>query len=356
MKKILKMFSAAVVMAAFAVVFAACDTGTQTTTPAALTSTTEYIPITPLNASVDNFADLQSAIASGGTQTITITQDISMTAQITVPIDANITLITNNSSGVSLTWNGTNDAPRHFSVQHGGTLNLGISSGTAVQNNITIAGRAPQGGGGIVMQSLGNLIAVFNMNGGEIRDINRTLAAFDGSGVSVNGGTFNMIGGTITNNSTTGVGGGVHIFNGGSFIMNGGNIANNTASSGENVNVLNGTFTHNSGTIANGIPTITSGTTSNHTAGTVFTSATPTATSSVSPITWVADSGSLPSGVTLNANTGVVTGTAASTAGTFTIRARTPVGDSVDAITVTVAATSTTPPPVSPPPPSVGAA
>ncbi len=52
-----------------------------------------------------------------------------------------------------------------------------------------------------------------------------------GSGVSVYGGTFNMYGGSITNNSTVGSGGGVYM-GGGTFNMYGGEITNNNSASG----------------------------------------------------------------------------------------------------------------------------
>ena len=64
-----------------------------------------------------------------------------------------------------------------------------------------------------------------------------------GSGVEVNGGTFNMYGGTITDN-TADNGGGVCV-NSGAFNMYGGTITGNTAPHGGGVYVYGGTFTMN---------------------------------------------------------------------------------------------------------------
>lgn len=72
-----------------------------------------------------------------------------------------------------------------------------------------------------------------------------------GSGVEVNGGTFNMYGGKITGNTTNTYGGGVYVYGGNSkFNMYGGTITDNTATKGGGVYVSAGaTFTMNGGTI-----------------------------------------------------------------------------------------------------------
>ena len=73
-----------------------------------------------------------------------------------------------------------------------------------------------------------------------------------GGGVEVNGGTFNLYGGSITKN-TAAKGGGVYV-SGGTFNMYGGEIAYNKSegenSSGGGVYVVNGTFTMSGGTIS----------------------------------------------------------------------------------------------------------
>lgn len=73
-------------------------------------------------------------------------------------------------------------------------------------------------------------------------------------GVDVNGGTFNMYGGKITENATGGLGGGVKVTNGGTFNMYGGQITENTSSSeysgGGGVGVYEGTFNMYGGKIS----------------------------------------------------------------------------------------------------------
>ena len=67
-----------------------------------------------------------------------------------------------------------------------------------------------------------------------------------GSGVEVNGGTFNMYGGTITGNTTTQRGGGVCVTGASSaFNMYGGTISGNSATNGGGVYVESGKFTMN---------------------------------------------------------------------------------------------------------------
>ncbi|MBQ6756537.1 MAG: S-layer homology domain-containing protein [Oscillospiraceae bacterium] len=85
-----------------------------------------------------------------------------------------------------------------------------------------------------------------------------------GGGVYVNGGTFNMTGGTIIGNTAT-YGGGVYVDNGGTFNMNGGTIIGNTANFGggggvyvdsgdydydNSKEIPGGTFNMNGGTIS----------------------------------------------------------------------------------------------------------
>lgn len=76
-----------------------------------------------------------------------------------------------------------------------------------------------------------------------------------GSGVYVNGGTFDLYEGQITGNkgqkneNTDRCGGGVYVGSGGTFNMYGGAITENTASYGGGVYVKSGTFNMNGGTI-----------------------------------------------------------------------------------------------------------
>ncbi|GHV84750.1 hypothetical protein AGMMS50230_03580 [Spirochaetia bacterium] len=75
------------------------------------------------------------------------------------------------------------------------------------------------------------------------------------SAVYVNGGTFTIKGGKISDNNIAGYGGGVYVSTG-EFIMEGGTISGNTASNGGGVCVGSaGKFTMNGGTISNNTAT-----------------------------------------------------------------------------------------------------
>ena len=98
---------------------------------------------------------------------------------------------------------------------------------------------------------------IFNMYGGTITD-----NTADNGGVCVNSGAFNMYGGTITGN-TAPHGGGVYV-NGGTFTMDGNasvtkNIANSSTGTSGGVYVVDGTFTMNSGTISGNEADLTDG-------------------------------------------------------------------------------------------------
>jgi hypothetical protein len=70
-----------------------------------------------------------------------------------------------------------------------------------------------------------------------------------GGGVIVYSGTFTMYGGEISNNTTSGSGGGVSVFSDGTFTMYGGEISGNTANNGGGVYVNSGTLRIVTGTI-----------------------------------------------------------------------------------------------------------
>ena len=135
------------------------------------------------------------------------------------------------------------------------------------------------GGGGVLLDASGT----FTMEGGNIAG-NGNYAVY-GAGVCVGGGTMNMTGGTIIDNSTNGggygqSGGGVYIKKGAKMTMTGGTISNNnTAVHGAGV-YAEGTMDMSDGTISNnnaskdgggvyvtGKMTMTGGTISNNNAG-----------------------------------------------------------------------------------------
>ena len=74
-------------------------------------------------------------------------------------------------------------------------------------------------------------------------------SAYNGGGVEVNGGTFNLYGGSITKN-TADNGGGVYVHDNGEFNMYGGKITGNTAVKGGGVKVDGGKFNLYGGEIA----------------------------------------------------------------------------------------------------------
>ena len=69
---------------------------------------------------------------------------------------------------------------------------------------------------------------MFNMYGGSITG--NTVQNGSGGGMYVKNATFNMYGGSITGNTTTNAGGGVYVNEKGTFNMNGGEISGNTSS------------------------------------------------------------------------------------------------------------------------------
>lgn len=89
----------------------------------------------------------------------------------------------------------------------------------------------------------------FNMYGGAI---NNNSCRLSGGGVYVSYGTFNMYGGEISGNTSGESGGGVEVYNKSNFTMTGGSISQNKAEdyNGGGIDVLHGsTFTMNGGTI-----------------------------------------------------------------------------------------------------------
>ena len=119
-----------------------------------------------------------------------------------------------------------------------------VRSGTFEMNGGTISnnGKSTNLVGGGVDNS-----AVFTMNGGTISG----NTASTGGGVYV-GGTFTMNGGVITDNIASGYGGGVYIYYG-KFIMNNGTISGNIATKGGGVSINRYTFTMNAGIITGNI-------------------------------------------------------------------------------------------------------
>jgi hypothetical protein len=91
----------------------------------------------------------------------------------------------------------------------------------------------------------------FTMSGGAVSNNSSSLAS--GGGVFVNGGTFTMSGGAVSTNSSSPASGGVCV-SGGTFTMSGGAVRGNSSSfygGGVFVNNSGGTFTMSGGAVSN---------------------------------------------------------------------------------------------------------
>ena len=140
---------------------------------------------------------------------------------------------------------------------HGTMFTVPSNVTFVLSNNITLMGHSQNTGSMVKVDG-----GIFKMNIGSIITGNTSNAYQSSGGVFVSSGNFEMTGGSITNNASTGQtanhsnsGGGVSVcdFFGkstGIFTMSGGVIANNSAHSGGGVHV-SGNFTMNGGTISN---------------------------------------------------------------------------------------------------------
>ena len=166
-----------------------------------------------------------------------LTQDVKLTKEWEVTADITLCL---NGKSITLDANG----PVIYKQSYGLTLTLYDCKGNG---NITHG----KDGTGTTYNGCGVVVGggTFNMSGGNITGNIRTDSG-NGGGVSVGDGTFNMSGGTITNNSCTSSGGGVYVERG-TFNMSGGEISGNTSEQyGGGVEVTNkSTFTMTNGSI-----------------------------------------------------------------------------------------------------------
>lgn len=152
---------------------------------------------------------------------VRLTKDIVMTKAVTVNNGNSLTIDLN---GHTLTAAANSQA---FRIQ-GGALTIEDSIGTGViQGSGTVDGY----GGAILMNGSDSNNAL-TLTGGTIRGFTAT----DGGGVYVDGGSFEMSGGTISACNATNAGGGVYVSSG-SFKMSGGSIEDCTAHEGAGVKV-----------------------------------------------------------------------------------------------------------------------
>ena len=179
---------------------------------------------------VSSFDELQRNISSAsGDWTIIVTDDISITRQLTIDRGQTITLTTNDADHTlsrdnSFTGN-------LFTVNSGGSLT--ITGNSTHDTNLTLDGMKQSPSNNLVKVS-----GSFTLADGGILTNN---TAFSGGGVYVFlGGTFTMSGGTISDNTANnGYGGGVYVMSDGStFEMSGGTISGNTADDGGGVYMM----------------------------------------------------------------------------------------------------------------------
>lgn len=152
---------------------------------------------------------------------VRLTKDIVMTKAVTVNNGNSLTIDLN---GHTLTAAANSQA---FRIQ-GGALTIEDSIGTGViQDSGTVTGN-----GGAIWMSSSDSNNALTLTGGTIRGFTAT----DGGGVYVDGGSFEMSGGTISACNATNAGGGVYVSSG-SFKMSGGSIEDCTAHEGAGVKV-----------------------------------------------------------------------------------------------------------------------
>ena len=200
-------------------------------------------------------------ISTGEEREVSLAQNGTMftvPSGITLVLDYNVTLIgrTDNTSSLVNVQNGGTLVMNTGARITGNTLSGGVvgggvnvgSGGTFEMYGGIISNNSAHSGGGVNVSGTG---ATFTMHGGIISN---NTPSISGGGVNIGfGGVFEMHDGTIADNSTAGGGGGgVNVGYDGVFEMHGGTISNNTSpGSGGGVNIgFGGVFEMHDGTIA----------------------------------------------------------------------------------------------------------
>ena len=219
---------------------------------------------------VSNFDELQNNISTFGDRTIIVSASFPITSQLTIA-SGNITLTTNNADRTLSRDGFTGNL---FRVNSGGKLTITgfgtsnltldgmqissanslvyVSGGsfTLADGGILANNTASSDGGGVYMDG-----GTFTMSGGILTNNTANSDALSsGGGVYMDGGTFEMSGNAVISKNQAPNGGGVYVDNSGTFTMSGGILTNNTANinnrgSGGGVYVDGGTFTMNNGII-----------------------------------------------------------------------------------------------------------
>lgn len=152
---------------------------------------------------------------------VRLTENIVMTGAVTV----------NNGNRLTIDLNGHTltaaENSRAFFIQNGALTIEDSGSTGVIQGSGTVTGN-----GGAIWMSSSDSNNALTLTGGTIRGFTAT----DGGGVYVDGGSFEMSGGTISACNATNAGGGVYVSSG-SFKMSGGSIEDCTAHEGAGVKV-----------------------------------------------------------------------------------------------------------------------
>jgi uncharacterized protein YjdB len=214
--------------------------GTATITVVGITDPLQPITIDTVSGLANKLTWLKNNAQSDQSYIIELSADEIISPQ---------TLSYSGKNNITLTIKGIG-AIRNINLSSNGSL-FTVSSGVTLtlDQNITLVGRKNNSSGNVpVNLNNGNLV----MNDGvKISGNTSTAPAGRGGGVYMNGGTFTMNGGEISDNAASNGGGGGVYVNSGIFTMNGGKISGNTTSygAGGGVFVANGTFTMNGGEI-----------------------------------------------------------------------------------------------------------
>jgi len=189
-----------------------------------------YLPISPFDTAIHEVYSedsLAAAWAAIGDITIVLTGDFTMVVPRTIAPGRHVTIVSDGQANRILT--GAN-AQRHFTVQAGGVLTLGVD-GDSNANNFSLVGS------GVSINSPGGIISVtdaaLNMYGGTITGGRSHSSTAGGGAIHFNRSVFNMYDGIIEDNHTSsassGGGGGVNLIGASEFNMHGGVIRNNTS-------------------------------------------------------------------------------------------------------------------------------
>ena len=164
-----------------------------------------------------------------------LTQNVTLKKEWEVPADITLCL---NGKSITLDAAGAVIYKQSYDL----TLTLYDCKGSGTITHGTDSTGTTYNGCGVSMYS-----GTFNMYGGAITN---NSCGSSGGGVYVERGTFNMYGGAITNNSCGSSGGGVYVEYG-TFNMSGGEISSNTSGeSGGGIELFSSTFTMTGGSIS----------------------------------------------------------------------------------------------------------